>query len=163
MPFQSVGRWMAEYVALVGVPLLGILGVLLAGRHLQAAAPVDGRWILQLDQPLAAADCLEAAPSGKLILTVQQSGAYLAGRLRSLDGTRTVTLDGSLDGNRLVMIGTGDCVDALQIRATVGEGRPAAAPLQGELEQPACPACPIRRFAGNALKSVPTLIPEESR
>jgi len=85
-------KFIVAYILLVGLPLLGLAGVLKAGRHLSAPVSVDGAW--KLDNQLASGQCSQTLAglqdSG---LNISQSGQNLV----LTSGPRS-TGSGSIDG-----------------------------------------------------------------
>src|SRR2546430_13404224 len=64
------------YVVLVGLPILGLVGVLKTGRTLGAPFSVDGTWKLQADAVrLQALPCGKSLASPDIAMSVSQSGA----------------------------------------------------------------------------------------
>jgi hypothetical protein len=99
---SHTGRnFVVAYVLLVGLPLLGLAGVLRSGRSLKAPVSVDGTWNIQGDKPSGADPCAGAvaaflnsplliSQSGKsLELTFTQPKAYFTG---VLEGTQLKAL-----------------------------------------------------------------------
>jgi hypothetical protein len=83
----------ASYVALVGIPILALIGILDAGHDLRAPVSVSGAWDLQADWgPLTSAPCavLWADSSEQRVLEVSQSGKYLTLSIDPLTGSGTI-------------------------------------------------------------------------
>jgi hypothetical protein len=71
-------NFVVAYVLLVGLPLLGLAGVLRSGRHLSAPVSVDGTWKLEADSKPFTTPCAAAITS--LLnspLLISQSGKCL--------------------------------------------------------------------------------------
>jgi hypothetical protein len=84
------------YAAFVGVPLLGLLGVLRAGRGLEAPQSVGGSWKLDSGGRLAGAiACGQAEDEDPITLRIGQSGPHI--RLE-LHDTKNYLFTGKLDG-----------------------------------------------------------------
>jgi hypothetical protein len=146
---QLNNRFFVSYVLLVGLPLLGLVGVLGAGRNLKAPVPVGGTWDFQADLNAAnAQSCLASLGLGRAIaLEISQSGRNLTLTLGTLP---KVTLQATLDGTELSTDLTspassrveGGCTDAagLSLKAEVG---PKADPqvISGALSISSCPSC----------------------
>jgi len=85
---------------MVGVPVLGLLGILEAGRSIPAPLSVGGDWALESDPT---ANC--ANPPGslqrQLAWSISQSGAEAVITLHDGYGT---TLDAAIDGARITAI-----------------------------------------------------------
>ena len=77
------------YVLFVGLPLLGILGLLEAGRDLQAPRSVSGKWEVRSDlSPLARTPCAYLVRNIRQpALTVSQSGPVLSIAVNNESGT----------------------------------------------------------------------------
>jgi hypothetical protein len=78
----DLSRWQAGlrpfllYLILVGLPILGILGLLRAGQNLSAPISVAGTWETQLSFPASPSDDLTIQP-GPIVLHISQSGTHL--------------------------------------------------------------------------------------
>lgn len=142
-------NFIIAYILLVGLPILGLLGVLKSGRHLIAPISVDGVWRFQADpSQLAALPCGQRV-SGVFdsAVVISQSGRSLA---LSLNGGAKSTGSGLLDGRTLkavaeansdYMAETGCRKDqVLSLAATVN---PNVEPrsLSGILSVQGCPSC----------------------
>jgi hypothetical protein len=95
MGMRSISRtnrnFVIAYVLLVGVPLLGLAGVLKAGHALTAPTSVDGAWTLQTDTAALCGLTLQNP-----VLTISQSGKDLVvGVSDGLNATGTGTLAGA--------------------------------------------------------------------
>jgi hypothetical protein len=113
---------------MVGVPVLGLLGILRAGRSIQAPLSVAGEWAIEADPT---ANC--ANPPGslqrQLAWTISQSGTQATITLHDGYGTR---LDAGIDGPTLTAGSPGGTVAA---RITGGvEGRR----MEGKITLPGC-------------------------
>jgi hypothetical protein len=139
---------MIAYVLLVGGPLLGIAGVLKAGRHLAAPISVNGTWSVTANSTrLSPGPCGEANSLSNLSLVISQSGSSLS---LAFEGPTRASGFGVLDGNNLKapLIVTRDaspqagCASSqpLTLTATVD---PNATPrsLTGSLLVDGCTAC----------------------
>ena len=80
------------YICLVGIPMLGLIGILDAGHDLHAPLAIGGAWDMQADyQSLAAGSCGVLAPSsGQRVLMISQSGKQLSLALDHMLGFGTV-------------------------------------------------------------------------
>ncbi len=110
--------------------MLGLLGILEAGRGIAAPLAVGGEWTLEFDAPGACANL----PSG---LNISQSGA---GVLIALKGARPVSMEGRVEGATL---------SAGWLTAAIG-GKPGARTLEGALRIEGC-----RPAAFRAVRQVP--------
>ena len=80
--------FVAAYVCLVGLPIIGLLAVLDAGHYLHAPIAIGGAWEVRADPPaLASNDCgiVLSGPS-QHVLTILQSGEYLTLSLADMQG-----------------------------------------------------------------------------
>jgi hypothetical protein len=89
-------NFVIAYILLVGLPLLGLVGILRGGRSLTAPFSVDGAWKIE-----SGVSRLPASPCGNFLslvsnapLSISQSGKSLVVTLTG--GTKTTT--GTLDG-----------------------------------------------------------------
>ena len=95
---SRTGRnFVVAYILLVGLPLLGLAGVLKVGRGISAPTSIDGTWKLDADTSV-----LAAQPCGKTIssllsssLVISQSGKTLV--LTSNSASKTTAM-GTLQG-----------------------------------------------------------------
>jgi hypothetical protein len=89
-------KFVVAYIVLVGIPLLGLAGVLKAGRHLTPPYAVDGSWKLESSEPPVASECSSflSSMSGPVI-SVSQSGTVL------VIGLNGKTTTGTLEGKSL--------------------------------------------------------------
>jgi hypothetical protein len=90
------------YLLFVGVPLLGLVGILRAGRGLSAPVAISGDWSLQADaSPLASDSCgAEWTQLAQPALSISQSGTEIVVTLNSIDG-HPITLTGTIQEGRL--------------------------------------------------------------
>ena len=88
-------KHVVQYLMLVGLPFLGLLGVLRFGRDMTAPMAVHGTYLVTTTGGTGG-PCLREL-LGDSSLAVTQSGARIQVRL----GQRAVRLDGQLSGNRL--------------------------------------------------------------
>jgi hypothetical protein len=94
-------RLLIEYLLMVGVPLLLLLGVLQRGRGLSAPSSVDGSWRLEVDgSPGSTSPCEQTldALDGSVI-EITQSGNYLDALAGN--GEETTALRGREEGTSL--------------------------------------------------------------
>jgi len=83
-------NFVIAYVLLVGVPLLGLAGVLKAGHALVAPISVDGSWTVETNTATSFGQSLQNS-----VLTVSQSGNGLVLGLTGLKTTGTGVLSGT--------------------------------------------------------------------
>jgi hypothetical protein len=154
-------NFIVAYVLLVGLPIVGLLGVLKSGRSLTAPLSVDGVWRLQVDPVrLAALPCGKALASApETALAISQSGRNFT--LNLTNGPKS-TASGLIDGTTLKAsvvplpawsdeIGCGNGRE-LSLVATVN---PKADPrsLAGTVSVNNCPSCPSVEF--HAVRETP--------
>jgi len=137
------------YALLVGLPLLGLVGILAAGRSLGAPVSVGGAWDLQVDLSVAQAQSCAAwlGSARPLTLNITQSGRYLTLTLSTLGN---VSIPATLDGTRLATDAAsptsskieGGCIGraGLGLKAMID---PNANPrvITGVLSVNGCPSC----------------------
>lgn len=80
------------YICLVGIPMLGLIGVLDSGHDLRAPLAVRGAWDMQADfHSLAPRSCGALALSSRQrVLEISQSGKQLALALDRMQGLGTI-------------------------------------------------------------------------
>jgi hypothetical protein len=146
-------NFVIAYILLVGLPVVGLVGVLKSGRALAAPISVDGIWQLQVDPAQ-----VSALPCGKLLaytpdtaLAISQSGKNFT--LSLTNGSKS-TASGVLDGTTLkaslVPAARSDepgCGNGREI-SLVATVDPKAEPrlLAGELSVSSCPSCASVEF-----------------
>ncbi len=95
-------RFIVAYILLVGLPLVGLAGVLKSGRGLAAPISIDGVWKVETSSSTStsAAEPCDRAISSLLnsSLLVSQSGRSFE---LTLNGASKTTVDGSIDGKTL--------------------------------------------------------------
>jgi hypothetical protein len=93
-------NFVLAYVFLVILPLLGLAGILKAGRNVRAPASIDGLWTLRVDSAeidsLPCAKVLVAAPDKRMVIA--QSGKSF---VVSFPGGPNLSGSGTLDGTTL--------------------------------------------------------------
>ncbi len=140
-------NFVVAYVLLVGLPLLGLAGVLRTGRTLVAPISVDGVWKIEADTSrLAGQPCAKTVSSlSNTSVVISQSGKSLA---LSFNNASKTTASGTIDGKSVKASvdlardasdnGCGD--QPLAMTATID---PKSEPksLSGALSLNACPSC----------------------
>jgi hypothetical protein len=92
-------RFIVAYILLVGLPLVGLAGVLKTGRGLSAPISIDGVWKLSASTGLPTQSCDQAVSSFLASsLVVSQSGKSLA---LTLNGASKTAFSGELDGRNI--------------------------------------------------------------
>src|SRR5581483_7072035 len=142
-------RFVIAYVSLVALPLLGLFGVLRAGRDIAAPTAVDGAWNIQADvNQLAQLTCADSGSAVTPALTISQSGRYLSVRFNSIPG---LTASGTLEGNTIQIVGSvtrpgSRCESrSVSLVAALDPG-PGATSLRGKISAEGCPLCPPLDF-----------------
>jgi hypothetical protein len=143
-------RHILSYLALVGIPLLGLLGVLKLGERLAAPAAVHGAYTLTLPAPREA--CLAGLfPRDEPRVVVAQSGPIVQVRL---GGAAGLELRGHTDAGALRASGplphrrpAGCTADSVGFTGTVTR-TPEAWLLAGSLRLVPCDACSPASIAG---------------
>lgn len=150
-------KMIVAYACLVGVPLLGLLGILRAGQRLRAPVSVGGAWNLEADfGPLAGKPCGELLADIKPpFFTISQSGPAL---VVTLNSTPPTTLNGTVQGTALSVAapealsagGAEGCSDpgAVYVTANV-EGQGRGRTLAGVVGLRGCAVCapvPFRAY-----------------
>jgi hypothetical protein len=75
---HSNRNFIVAYVLLVGLPVVGLAGVLKRGRSITAPISIDGTWTLQADPgSLAALACGKSPALSDLAMAISQSGGSL--------------------------------------------------------------------------------------
>lgn len=139
-------NFIIAYIALVGLPILGLVGILRSGRGIAAPVSVDGSWTLQADAArLAALPCGKSLAGADVAMQISQSGGSFTVSLGS--GPKSVS-SGVLVGNTLkasVVPSAADESDCsrgreLALLATID---PKANPrsLTGTISSTDCPEC----------------------
>jgi hypothetical protein len=92
-------NFIISYILLVGLPILGLVGILKSGRGITAPIFVDGTWKLQADPTrLAALPCGKSLATSDLALAISQSGENFT--LNLVSGPKSVAA-GVLEGATL--------------------------------------------------------------
>jgi len=150
VPSHSKKRLVISYVLLVGIPLLGVVGVLGAGRRLKAPISVAGSWDFRIDPGASETQPCVAGLGFRrsTILDISQSGQYLTLMLNSQP---MVELRGTLSqktvaANSTSSIGAGcDGAAGLSFAAKID---PKSTPglMSGILKFDGCPRCGSANF-----------------
>lgn len=146
-------NFVIAYILLVGVPVIGLVGVLKAGRSLSAPVSVDGTWRIQTDlDRLASFPCLTSLGSIKgSDVVISQSGRNL---IVTLGNGSKVTGSGMIEGTRLTASvqrseawAGGGCGNdhLLALTATVDQ-KAEPASFEGLLSINGCPSCTPVQF-----------------
>ena len=114
---------MAAYLLLVGVPVMGLLGILEAGRGIPAPLSIGGEWALEFDP---AAHCANG-PAGlrQPALSISQSGTEA---LITVNDGHATTLEATVNGATLT---------AKSLTAAIA-GKPGERTLEGKMNFDGC-------------------------
>jgi hypothetical protein len=90
-------KLVTDYIIFVGIPLLALVGILRAGKHLTAPVALHGNWSVQADfGPWQGVPCgALLVNSQPLLLRIDQSGSALT---LTLNDPAKTALPGTLDG-----------------------------------------------------------------
>jgi hypothetical protein len=127
------------YLAFVGIPLFGLVGVLRLGRDLPSPPSVGGRWKLDSGGRLASAlACAPTQDEDPIVLRIGQSGPHLRMDLRDTDN---FLLRGKLEGTNVSADAAGPRSQppAVRLRAQVEPGSQPPV-LVGTLDVTRCPS-----------------------
>jgi hypothetical protein len=153
-------NFVIAYILLVGLPILGLVGVLKSGRNLTAPISIDGVWQVQADPAqLAASPCGKALAShADATFAISQSGKTFLlgfGSVNPSNGSRSVasgTIDGttlraSLPGNSVASAPDGGCGQGREL-TLVATVNPKTDPrsLAGTFSISDCPSCASIEF-----------------
>jgi hypothetical protein len=117
----------AAYLLLVGVPVMGLLGILEAGRSIPAPLAIGGEWTLEFDP---AAHCANGpAALRQPAWNITQSGTEA---LITLNDGHATTLEATVDGASLSAKSP-----AAGIAASIA-GKPGARTLTGQMNFDGC-------------------------
>lgn len=145
---MSTRAMIVAYISLVGIPLLGLIGILHGGRHLRAPLSVGGNWNLTADlSPWAGKPCGDLLAGIKQpAFNISQSGAML---VFTLNNPQAATFGGTLRGTELTAgavassATAGDAcspAEAVSMNAVVGKAGAQSA-LSGTLQLRNCATC----------------------
>jgi len=132
-------KFLIAYVLLVGLPLLGLVGVLKAGRGLAAPVSVDGNWKVVAEG--AAGPCVKSLSAMQdSLLNISQSGK---GLVLSLDSATKGSSAGVIEGTTINAVlpqadSASDC--SLTLLATV-DPKTIPRSIEGTASVGDCPAC----------------------
>jgi hypothetical protein len=151
-------NFVLAYIFLVGLPLLGLVGILKSGRSLSAPFSVDGTWKIESSRP-AASTCSDFFSSVSASpLSISQSGKSLIVTLNGGANATTGTLDGKLITARFSSLeksGGAQCGEGnLTLTATLD---PLAEPrtISGTLSVEGCASCAPMQFHAARLPKSP--------
>jgi hypothetical protein len=100
------------YLILVGIPVVGVIGVLRAGRHITPAPYVGGTWKVTVSPDSL---CPSATAGDTVVLTVSQSGPHITATLKT---PQEIKLSGRAYGAQFRVSGS----DQVQLHAAVKRG-----------------------------------------
>lgn len=121
-------RFVTLYLVLVGLPILGVLGILRAGQELTAPRSVSGTWVAETSfgADSAGACWLTRLGADRLAMVVSQSGSSLE---VVLQGQRPLSLLGTIQRDRLNLRSEGQFptasgAAAIALEALLGDDEP---------------------------------------
>ena len=145
-------NFVVAYILLVGLPLLGLAGVLRSGRRLTAPVSVDGAWKIETDAGLLAGPSCDKPGSAFSSMVISQSGKSF---VVTFNNVSKIASSGILDGKNLKVSvvperdpsSKSGCTNdqPLTLTATID---PNAEPrsLTGVLSVNGCPSCVPVKF-----------------
>jgi hypothetical protein len=163
MPHTS-RNFVVAYILLVGLPLLGLAGVLRTGRSLVAPISIDGNWKIQGD-----AGRITGQPCSKTLTSLLNSSLVISQSGRSLALTfntpSKIPASGSLDGTSLKALiapprdaaaeaGCGG--DLLPTITAFVDPKSEPRTLAGILSVSGCPSCAAVEFRAVRQPKAPT-------
>ncbi len=147
-------KLLITYLTLVGLPVLGVLGVLHVGRGLTSPVSVSGSWNVEVSRQLSGYSSCEDVlrQSQPLVLTISQSGPHV---FLSFDNNKKIKLAGAIESTSVnasslhlsarTVWDDRNSPDAMRLYATfdreAGAGR-----LVGSLNFNKCPGAPEMTF-----------------
>lgn len=147
-------KLLITYMALVGLPVLGVLGVLHVGRGLTSPVSVSGSWNVEVGpQPRGYCSCEDLLrQSQPLVLTISQSGPHL---FLSFNNNKNIQLEGAIESTSVnasslhlsarTVPDDGNRPDAMRLYATF-DRQAEAGRLIGALTFNKCPAATEMTF-----------------
>jgi hypothetical protein len=151
------------YAFLVILPLVGLAGILRAGRSVTAPISIDGLWTIRVDSAQ-----INSLPCGKLLgavpektIAITQSGRSF---VLSFPGGPKVEGSGTLDGTNLnasvkwpMESADSSCTSGSQLAVLAQLDRKTdATSLTGTLSAPTCPSCaPVEFRAERQVQAAP--------
>jgi len=133
-------NFLIAYSLLVGLPLLGLAGVLRTGRHLTAPISIDGQWKLETSMGSLSGACMKSVsllPDS--LMTISQSGKGLV--LGFSNGPKlngSAVLDGTAVNGALSQSDDSGC--SLDLLASV-DGKSESRAISGSMSVTGCPTC----------------------
>jgi hypothetical protein len=146
---HSKKRLVVSYVLLVGIPLLGVVGVLGAGRRLTAPISVAGSWDFNIDPSGSEAQSCIAGlgVTRSTVMDISQSGRYLT---LTLNSQPKLGLQGTLRGTTVVANFTSpletSCDRASGFSMTAEIDKAAPRMMSGMWKFDGCPSCGSANF-----------------
>lgn len=125
----------ALYFLLVGLPIAALVLVLNAGNRLKAPVTLEGDWVLQSPQGVAA-NCLPIANNRRV--QIEQSGHWM---VFTVYGRIPRRWRGRLNGDSLTVTAGSERCETMVLRAVV-EGKSRATAISGRWVPQDCRACP---------------------
>lgn len=147
-------KLLIHYLLLVGLPVLGVLGVLRVGQSLRPPVSVSGPWTVEVSrQVMGYSSCEDQLrQSEPLVLSISQSGPHLT---LSFNNKKKINLEGEIESTRVnarsLHAATnpgsdkGNSSDAISLYATI-DRQAGPERLLGALSFSKCPAAPEINF-----------------
>jgi len=152
---RATKKFVVAYITLVAFPLLGLLGVVRAGRSLQAPLSIDGTWKLQFEPPSRASGKCgdQLVSSNNLVMSISQSGQNFT---MNLSGALSTAVPGSITATDVkAQLQTGDttvhCGGVTLTASLDPTSNPRA--MAGFLSRQGCDSCEPLRF--HAVRELP--------
>lgn len=143
---MSKRKLIIAYVCLVGIPLLGLIGIVHEGQRLNAPASVGGNWNVDGDfAAWAGKPCANLLTGARRpAVTISQSGSILS---IVLSDAQAAPLTGTIQGRTLTAgaddpasSGVASCAGAIRVNATAEkDGKQRT--LTGTLQLNTCASC----------------------
>lgn len=136
-------NFVVAYIFLVGLPLLGLAGVLRSGRHLVAPISVDGTWKVEADaKSLAANSCASVSTLLNAPLLISQSGRNLEISFKGRSAAPGTLEDKNLKASMsLGGDSTGACGSSAVTLAAVVDPKSNPRSMTGQLSFAGCASC----------------------
>jgi len=147
-------NFVVAYIFLVGLPLIGLAGVLRSGRHLAAPISVDGNWKVEASNSTKTASCAAVATFLSSPVSISQSGRNLVVTF----GNGKSVVPGALEDNSIKTSIPVDGEPGTQcgqaILTAIVDAKSAPRVMTGQLAFLGCPSC--APFAFHAVRQPKT-------
>jgi hypothetical protein len=141
-------KFVVAYIVLVGLPLLGLAGVLKSGRNLTTAISVDGTWKLDADLAAVGNRSCSGAISSVLSspLVISQSGPSLVVSSAKAKTPATGKIDGTNVKVSLLPAADSGCSDGTLTIDAIVNAKSDPKTLAGQLMASDCASCAPIQF-----------------